>query len=73
MSHKYRYRRIAQDILGSATEYKLAQSTLRIGSLDQEVTTQCIRVLKYRLTGETAIEADGQWFCWNAAQLQIAA
>jgi hypothetical protein len=73
MRHKYRQCRIAQDILGSATEDELPQSTLRIGSFDQDVTTQCVRVLKNRLTGDAAMEADGQWLRWNAAQLQIVA
>jgi hypothetical protein len=54
MRHKYRYCCIAQDIAGSATEDELPQSTLRVGSLDQEVTTQCVRVLQNRLTGEAA-------------------
>ena len=55
MRHKYRYGCVAQDIAGSATEDELPQSTLRIGSLDQEVTTQCVRVLQNRLTGEAAM------------------
>src|SRR6516164_3226129 len=58
MRQKYRYGCIAQDIAGSATEDELPQSTLRIGSLDQEVTTQCVRVLQNRLPGEAAVEAD---------------
>jgi hypothetical protein len=71
--HKYRYGCIAQDIAGSATEDELPQSTLRIGSLDQEVATQCVCVLQNRLTVQAAVEANGQWLCWNAAQLQIVA
>ena len=67
MRHKYRQCCIAQDIAGSATEDELPQSTLRIGSLDQEVTTQCVCVRQNRLTGEAAVEADGPWLCWNAA------
>src|SRR6516164_3163535 len=73
MRHKNRQCCIAQDIAGSATENELPQSTLRIGSLDQEVTTQCVRVLQNRLTGEATVEADSQWFCWNAVQVQIVA
>jgi hypothetical protein len=30
-------------------------------------------VLQNRLTGEAAVEADSQWLCGNAAQLQIVA
>ena len=73
MRHKYRYCGIAQDVAGSAAEDELPQPTLRIGSLDQEVTTQCVCVRQNRLNGEAAVEADGQWLCGNAAQLQIVA
>ena len=60
MRQKYRYGCIAQDIAGSATEDELPQSTLSIGSLDQQVTTQRVCMLKNRLPGEAAVEADGQ-------------
>ena len=59
MRHKYRQCRIAQDVAGSATEDELPQSTLRVGTLDQEVTAQCVRVRQNRLAGEAAIETDG--------------
>jgi len=73
MCHKYRQSRIAEDVAGSASEDELPHSTLRVGPLDQEIATQCIRMRQNRLARKAATEIDGQWFCRNAAQSQIVA
>ena len=69
MRHEYRQFCVAQDVAGGAAEDHL----LRVGTLDQEITAQCVRVGPNHLTREAAIETDGQRLCRHPVQLQIAA
>src|SRR5262249_16340022 len=64
---------VAQDVAGGAAEDHLPQSALRVGTLDQEVTAQRLRVQQDRLTRQPAIKTDGQRFCRHLVQLQIPA
>ncbi len=60
--HEYWQFCVAQDVAGGAAEDHLPQSTLCVGTLDQEVAAQRLRVGQNHLTRQAAVKTDGQRF-----------
>src|SRR5215470_4422541 len=73
MCHEHRQFRVAENVAGGAAKNHLPQSALGVGTLDQEVAAQRLRVGQNRLTRHAAIKTYGQRFCRHPIQLQIAA
>src|ERR1700733_1486170 len=71
MSHENRQGGVCQDVAGGAAEYHLAQPTLRVGALDQEIAAEGGRVIENCLPGAARARFDGDGLCRHPMHAQM--